>query len=242
MPRTLNMKPANLTGLRFGRVLVIARQFVDRRTRWLCLCDCGKAWTSPTFALQSGRTKSCGCGRRDRAITWGKSRATHGMSESAEYHIWAGMNARCHAVTPKSLPYYKDRGITVCAGLAFSFENFYESVGKRPSSTHSIDRKDNNGGYWCGNCEECLTNGWPVNVRWATPVEQANNKTTTKYITVGDRTQQAKEWAAEIGLTIGGFRSRLRRGSGMTEEEAVTTPVLRKDGRSAHLRAAASGS
>jgi hypothetical protein len=35
--------------------------------RWLCRCDCGCISTVHSHSLTSGRTKSCGCSRRERA-------------------------------------------------------------------------------------------------------------------------------------------------------------------------------
>jgi len=56
----------DLTGMRFGRLTVIekAPTEADRRTRFLCLCDCGSVYTATSQALRRGTVKSCGCGRR----------------------------------------------------------------------------------------------------------------------------------------------------------------------------------
>lgn len=59
----------DLTGQRFGRLLVIER--VDRsklnyvlpgrQLYWLCKCDCGEELVVASSSLLSGKTKSCGC-------------------------------------------------------------------------------------------------------------------------------------------------------------------------------------
>ena len=62
------MSMIDLTGKRFGRLTVISRADIkdrDQRTRWHCLCDCGKMIVVTGNALQQENTKSCGCLRKD---------------------------------------------------------------------------------------------------------------------------------------------------------------------------------
>ena len=52
----------DLTGQRFGRLLVISRaESVSGRTVWNCKCDCGNEKKVYATNLKRGKTKSCGC-------------------------------------------------------------------------------------------------------------------------------------------------------------------------------------
>ncbi len=52
----------DITGQRFGRLLVIKRsENVKSRATWICRCDCGSETIVPTNSLNRGNTKSCGC-------------------------------------------------------------------------------------------------------------------------------------------------------------------------------------
>lgn len=59
----------NITGQKFGRLIVLElgkpvfQPNGNRRTRWLCKCDCGTIKEFDGVALSSGRTTSCGCYR-----------------------------------------------------------------------------------------------------------------------------------------------------------------------------------
>lgn len=65
MPRPLTV---NLTGQRYGRLIVIERApNRGQKVCWRCICDCGKETTVQTFNLVFGCTCSCGCYRRERA-------------------------------------------------------------------------------------------------------------------------------------------------------------------------------
>lgn len=73
------------------------------------------------------------------------------------------MISRCVDERPRRRKYYLDRGITVCERWLSSFENFLADMGERPPGL-TIDRKDNDLGYFKDNC------------RWATWAEQRRNQ------------------------------------------------------------------
>lgn len=64
--RRKTMKRIDLTGQRFGRLLVIEEAGKDKQAKllWKCLCDCGNVKIIRRCHLRSGLTKSCGCLRR----------------------------------------------------------------------------------------------------------------------------------------------------------------------------------
>jgi hypothetical protein len=61
------MKFLDLTGQRFGRLLVVERDENDENDKvvWKCQCDCGTITFVRTSSLREGTTKSCGCLHRE---------------------------------------------------------------------------------------------------------------------------------------------------------------------------------
>jgi hypothetical protein len=126
------------------------------------------------------------------------------------------MKARCYRKQSKDYKDYGGRGIKVCdRWLGDSgFENFFEDMGRRPSSDHSLDRIDVNGNYCLENC------------RWATISEQANNKRNNRNITYKGKTQNITQWGLEVGISETTLRYRLDRGWDI--ERAFTEPLNNK--------------
>ena len=62
-------KFVDLTGQRFGRLVVKERAENDKthHTRWVCVCDCGNYVTVSQANLSSGNTQSCGCFRKENS-------------------------------------------------------------------------------------------------------------------------------------------------------------------------------
>lgn len=92
--------------------------------------------------------------------------------------------------------------------------------GKRPA--YSLDRKNNEGGYDCGKCEDCLSRGVVVcNARWATWDQQNNNTRHNTPITIGDETMLLDAWITRTGISYATYRQRMKRG--LTQEQALLT-------------------
>ena len=67
-------KIVDLTGQRFGRLVVVNSNGKDKYKNilWECLCDCGKTTESVGYSLRSGDKKSCGCLSYERKSELGK--------------------------------------------------------------------------------------------------------------------------------------------------------------------------
>jgi hypothetical protein len=118
------------------------------------------------------------------------------------------MQQRCYNQKHRSYKHYGKLGVVVAERWRDSFEAFLEDVGTRPSPMHSLDRFPNKDG-----------NYEPGNVRWATDIEQANNKSNNVLLTFAGKTQTLSQWAHEYGIRPVCFHSRIRRG--WTPEEAL---------------------
>ncbi len=138
------------------------------------------------------------------------------LADIPEYKVWQGMRDRCLNSGADCYPRYGGRGIRICERWD-SFQNFYADMGPRPSSTHSIERKDNTGNYCPENC--C----------WATKKDQGRNKRSNRNITYQGKTQCIAAWAEEFGVNPAMIWFRLSRG--WTPEKAISTPPIHVNDR-----------
>ncbi len=65
----------NMKGRKYGRWLVLERHGSGLPVTWDCRCECGTEKVVNGANLRSGRTKSCGCYRIDKAKTPRNERA-----------------------------------------------------------------------------------------------------------------------------------------------------------------------
>jgi hypothetical protein len=86
------------------------------------------------------------------------------------------MRSRCLDTNSHAYDRYGGRGITICARW-MEFVNFYADMRDKPGPEYSIERIDNDKGYWCGKpeCPECGSLGRKPNCKWGTDKEQALN-------------------------------------------------------------------
>lgn len=154
------MSPQDLTGLAFGRLVVLHSAGSGNRQRfWKCECACGRAVVMTGSNLRRG-AKSCGCFRDEATI---ERSTTHGASKSLEYLVWKSLRARCNNPKSKDYKSYGGRGIKVCERWDNSFEDFIADMGPRPPGL-TVERIDNDGNYEPSNC------------KWATQAEQNRNR------------------------------------------------------------------
>lgn len=153
-------KENDLTGNRYGKLIVVKRLGSDSHgdTSYICRCDCGEEIIARQSNLVRGHYKSCG----KRGCK--KTNEIHGMRDSDLYHKYYDIHTRCNR---KDNAYYGGRGISFCEEWSGpnGFISFMEwSMKNGYKEGLSLDRIDSNGNY-------C-----PENCRWTDRETQARNK------------------------------------------------------------------
>lgn len=190
------MKLIDLTGKKFGKLTVIKKtKSRNKRTMWLCECECGNKKEIGGSELKSGTTKSCGCYNLQKL----HERKRHGMSCTRLYKIWSCMKYRCYGKKHKEKCYYQNKGIKICDEW-LKFDGFYEWAKDKYFEGSSIDRIDVNGNYEPNNC------------RFVDKYIQANNKTNNIIIEYNGEKKTLAEWAKEKNINYFCLRSRYLKG------------------------------
>lgn len=143
----------------------------------------------------------------------GDHRTRHGMYGTKLYKSWTGMLQRCNNPNDPQYINYSGRGITVCEewkkpeiffSWAFS-HGYHEGL--------TIDRIDNNKGYFPDNC------------RWITMDAQQRNKRNNRVIEFNGEKHCVAEWAEITGIS---WRVILYRLDNWPVEKVFTTPVRQR--------------
>jgi hypothetical protein len=193
-------------GTRYGGWEVIGPTEPPAVDRVKCRCECGTVSDLLLTNLLRGKTSMC----RD-------CYAIDGMCNSPEWYSWQAMKSRCENANANGYALYGGRGIRVCEQWK-GFKAFYADMGPRPEGT-SLDRIDGNGHYEPGNC------------RWATPLQQGENRRDARVLTIGGRSLHIAAWARESGVCHATISSRLDRG--WPADRAVNEPPGASKARSA---------
>ena len=204
----------NVDGQKFGRLTVLETLRIGKRWHLRCRCDCGREVTVRHDHAKYGGSTSCGCGKSE-AIS--RSNTKHGDSRhvvdrAPEHRIWCGIHSRCCNPNFPGYKRYGKRGIKICEEWQHSYEAFLAHVGRRPSPEHQLERIDNNGNYE------------PGNVRWATRIEQSNNRRNNHFVEFKGERKTVAEWSRTLNLRYALIQHRLQRG--WSAERAFTTPAL----------------
>ena len=147
---------------KYGKLTVIgeAEPLIDNRGYNIkmvkCLCDCGNIVILRELSIKNGNTKSCKCIRNK-----------HNDFKTYEYRCWVNFRQRCSNLNHPDFKHYGGRGIDYDPRYNdyINFKNdLIETIGLRQNSKLSIDRKNNEKGYW------------KDNLKWSTKLEQVLNR------------------------------------------------------------------
>ena len=162
------MESTNIIGKKFSLLTVIEEiKPIKKIRQYICKCDCGRfIKKSRSNIISKNKNKSCGC----MSNIWrAEAKRTHGERYTLLYKVWQGVKSRSvNSGTfndRKQHDEYKRKNITMCEEW-LKYENFSKwakETGYSENSNLSIDRKDNEKGYY------------PENCRWTTANIQARN-------------------------------------------------------------------
>lgn len=161
----------DITGMRFGRLLVIERGLNDKRykgttpTRFWCMCDCGNKKLISSSNLQKGITNSCGCLAKERSSARLIAKAVDpDMAVALAFYRSYKGNAhnRNNMLFDLSLEQAVNMGMqncTYCGSEPSRLIKVHARL-KTPQGSlrlNGIDRVDNSLGYTVDNCVSCCT-------------------------------------------------------------------------------------
>lgn len=179
----------DLTGKRFGRLVVLNQAGRDNAGRvvWKCECDCGKVKSISSNLLLSGRSVSCGCYKKDYLSI---AKSTNRLSHTRIRSKWRNMMNRCYSSNNAEYKNYGARGIVVCQEW-HDLEKFAKwacSNGYIEGSNLTLDRIDVDGNY-------C-----PENCRFVDMKSQCRNKTNNNIIEFNGESKTIAEWSEITGI------------------------------------------
>jgi hypothetical protein len=203
----------DLTGLRFGKWTVIKRGedhitgSGNRFTTWDCICDCGTRKNVIRNSLTSGRSTSCGCEHREIQKKIAKNNfSTHGCTGTRLYNIWNGMKKRCYNNNASNYNDYGGRGIFICDEWLNDYQVFKTwALQNGYTDSLSIDRINNNDGYY------------PENCRWVDRVTQCNNRRSNVEYNVFGKIMTLSECAREYGINYKSLHKKIKAGKNIEE-------------------------
>lgn len=138
----------DIVGKKFGSLTVTDKykqtgELPNRKTSWLCVCDCGNEVWVDRNALKRRKTEFCNKCRES------------GVRNEKLYHIYHGIKQRCYNPNNPRYECYGGKGVAMCdEWLLGGYDVFKKwAISNGYKDGLSIDRLDSNGDYTPSNCE-----------------------------------------------------------------------------------------
>ena len=199
----------DLTGKYFDKWYVVgyAGNNHEHKSLWWCVCKCddAKFYKIVGTELSRGRTKSCGCNitesNQQRAFIeqYANSYGLTKESYRRLYKIHYKMCQRCYNPKDKDYPHYGERGICICDEWHHDIDSFIGwCVDNGYEDSLTIERINVDDDYKPSNC------------MWITFLQQASNKTTTKYVVYKGNKIKLIDLLKEIGCKTHSEQNKVR--------------------------------
>jgi hypothetical protein len=146
----------DLSGERFGKLVALKSAPNGKwgKSRWVCICDCGKEHNVSTDALRKGFTKSCGCYRTSMHLLPGDL----GSFNTAYGQYRCNARTRGHSFS-LSMEEFRNVSSKPCKYCGADPKPYYAKnrvvVDPIPYLCNGIDRVNNEVGYEISNCVPC---------------------------------------------------------------------------------------
>jgi len=184
----------NIIGKKFGRLTVLELAYKkDYKPHYKCRCECGNETIVSKSNLQNGHTKSCGCLRK-------KSRKYDSTTIKLLY-VFNSMRSRCYNPKNKAYKNYGLRNIKIFDEWLIRPLSFVEwAINNGYKDNLTIDRIDNNKGYY------------PENCRWVDMKTQCRNRRSNYYITYKNEKYCLTDLAKKYNIGFSTLKHRLKIG------------------------------
>ena len=148
-------------------------------------------------------------------IREGHFNSSRQIKQSGPYISWSNMKSRCNNKKSLDYKYYGGKGILVCKEWN-KFSTFYKwSINNGWLEGLTIDRLNNNLGYFPDNC------------KWSSRSDQVRNTSNNVNITAFNETMCAVDWAKDFRCPISVKTLYKRISRGWNAEKAITEPSKR---------------
>ena len=178
---------------KFGKLIVLE----IKKGRFIKVkCDCGNIKEVRKHDVKNGRTKSCGCIRKNKPNS-----IKHGLSNTKLYIVFKAMKQRCYNKNCKDYSEYGNRGIIIYQEWLNDYTNFHSwALNNGYKEGLYIDRINNNGNYEPSNC------------RWISNKENTNNTRKNNHILYKNKIYTIQQFAEFCKISRTTLVSRLKLG------------------------------
>ena len=134
----------------------------------------------------------------------------HNLTGTDIYRVYRGIKFRCTNKKDYHAKYYVNKGITMCEEWLNNPKAFCDwAIANGYKKGLTIDRIDNNKGYY------------PENCRWVNMKVQSNNRNNNRLITINGITKTLAQWSEESGIGKHTILRNIKKGY---ENENILTP------------------